>query len=79
LTTNGTFYGRIYKNGSALGTERTLTNKTTAWTEDFTFAVGDKVQLYTKTDNSAHTFNTNYLKVTYDYGAIARYAATVNL
>lgn len=79
LFTNGTFYGKIYKNGVAIGTERSLTNTTTAWTEDFVFAAGDLVQLYTHTDNSIHLFTANYLKLTYDLAPLARYAATVNI
>jgi len=40
-------YGRIYRNGSAYGTER-YTSSTTpvAFTEDLQFSVGDYVQLY---------------------------------
>jgi hypothetical protein len=47
--------GRIYKNGSAIGTERICTTTYTRYTQDFAFASGDLVQLYTKADNSGYT------------------------
>ena len=44
-------YGRIYKNGSAYGTERFLNNDTvTLISEDLVFSAGDKVQFYGKCD-----------------------------
>ena len=42
-------YGRIYKNGVALGTERINSNVTyITYTEDLEFKVGDLIQLYAK-------------------------------
>lgn len=41
-----TFYGRIYVNGVARGTERTVTTGNTEFSEDITVAVGDDVQVY---------------------------------
>lgn len=56
-----TAFGRIYKNGSALGTERS-TNSTTevTFTEDLFFGQGDLIQVYCKTSNGiygAHILN----------------------
>lgn len=42
-------YGRIYKNGVAVGTERTSTIETyTTYSEDIEFKANDKIQLYIK-------------------------------
>ena len=43
-----TVYGRIYRNGSPVGTQRTYTGSSSAsWTEDIAgWSAGDKVQLY---------------------------------
>ena len=46
----GTAYGRIYKNGSPVGTERTTTTSN-AWSEDITVARGDLLQLYSKVES----------------------------
>jgi len=52
----GTGYGKIYKNGSAVGTERTLSGSTTdiysKFTEDIAVARGDLIQLYIKNSGS---------------------------
>jgi hypothetical protein len=61
LATNNTSvaaYGRIYKNDTALGTERS-TNSTnyTTYSEDLEFKAGDKIQLY------AHSNGTNIANV----------------
>lgn len=45
----GTQYGRIYKNGVAVGTERSVGGTTTTtFSENITVAVGDLIQLYSK-------------------------------
>jgi len=45
-----TTYGRIYRNGSAYGTERSTTSTSyVSFTEDLAFWSGDYVQLYCKT------------------------------
>lgn len=43
-------YGRIYKNGGAVGTERHNANTPTEYSEDLAFVAGDLVQLYSKRD-----------------------------
>ena len=46
-----TCYGRIYKNGTAYGTERFLDNDyQTQFAEDLVFSAGDKVQFYGRYD-----------------------------
>lgn len=51
-------YGRIYKNGAALWTERTNSNNPWdfTFTEDFTFAVWDLVQIYAYRNNVDFTW-----------------------
>jgi len=42
----GTTYGRVYKNGSAAGTARSIDASTITYTEPLAFVAGDLVQLY---------------------------------
>lgn len=53
--TTGTAYGRIYKNGNALGTERSNTSSAGVWYEEDLSGLqaGDLLQLYTKQSTSA--------------------------
>jgi len=54
---NTTMFGRIYKNGSPVWTERTTTSSTyTTYSEDLTFAAWDLIQLYAKSDTSVWWF-----------------------
>jgi hypothetical protein len=47
-----TVYGRIYKNGVAYGIERSNASSTPVeFTEDLSFNVGDKLQLFLKTND----------------------------
>lgn len=49
-----TVYGRIYKNGVAVGTERSTTSATyVTYTEDLVFAANDLIQLYIHCNGSA--------------------------
>lgn len=62
-------YGKIYKNGVALGTERE--NTTTAWveySEDLWFDVGDLVQLYTKAKNVGDVWYAKNFRLYGDFG-----------
>jgi len=56
-STSNTIYARVYKSGSAFGTEQTVTGSTTPTekTEDLSFASGDILQIYGKTDGSGVT------------------------
>lgn len=46
-TTGGSYFGKIYKNGSAYGTERTGVQTTyQTFSEDLYFQPGDRIQLY---------------------------------
>lgn len=48
-------YGRVYKNGVALGTERALSaGSFTTYSEDLSFSYGDLIQLYGKANGSAN-------------------------
>jgi hypothetical protein len=48
-----TLYARVYKNGSAVGTERYRASSTPiTYTEDIAFVVGDLIQLYMKWSNT---------------------------
>jgi len=49
-----TIYGRIYVDGVATGTERSLsgTDTTQTWSEDITVAAGEEIQIYAKHNGS---------------------------
>lgn len=53
--TTGVAYGQLYKNGAAVGTERSNTSSTGVWYEEDLsgFETGDLLQLYTKQSNSS--------------------------
>ena len=77
----GGCYGKIYKNGVAVGVERQETNSNwTTYTENFNIATGDEIQLYTKYDDGGggiggllRNFRLYYTK------ALTSTAGTVNL
>lgn len=49
----GGCYGKVYKNGSPIGTERQeMAGVWTTYEEDFSVATGDDIQLYTKYNDS---------------------------
>jgi len=51
-----TWYGKIYKNGAAYGTERSGTSQTyVSYSEDLSFAVGDQIQLYVRQNTPGYT------------------------
>lgn len=48
-------FGRVYRNGTALGTERAASSTTyVAFTEDLLFNVGDMAQLYLRSSYDTH-------------------------
>ena len=52
-----TIYGRVYINGAAVGTERAETTSSyVVYTEDFTVAIGDLIQLYVKAGAAVATY-----------------------
>jgi hypothetical protein len=54
-------YGRIYKNESPVGTLRsTMSSLGETFAEDISFAVGDLIQVYAYSINSAHTSAANF-------------------
>ena len=57
---SGTVYGRIYKNGSPVGTLRSTTSDVGVnFAEDISFAVGDLIQVYAySTYSISHAFST---------------------
>jgi hypothetical protein len=56
-----TAYGQIYKNGAAIGTERTTTSVTyTTYSEDLTFNRDDLIQLYIKSSNIGMALTQNF-------------------
>ena len=57
--TYGTTYGRIYKNGSPVGTVRSTTNNAefTSWTESISVTAGDYVQLYCYTSGPGYGYS----------------------
>lgn len=59
--------GRIYKNGSAVGTERTHNAGPTTHTETLTFATGDLIQIYAKINGSSgQTASVTNFRLYYD-------------
>lgn len=64
-------YGKIYKNGVAAGTERSLTDGTfTTFSEDIAVSPLDLIQLYAKNDGSAATYEVRNFRLYYDKAAI---------
>ena len=60
-------YGQIYKNGVALGTERSTSSPTyVVFTEDFNFSKNDLVQLYVKTSNASYYVNCDLFRIKSD-------------
>lgn len=56
--TYGITYGRIYKNGSPVGTERSTNNSEfTSWTESISVTAGDYVQLYCYTTSPGYAYS----------------------
>lgn len=46
---SGTLYGRVYRNGAAYGTERSVTaGNSGSWTQDLSFTAGDQIQIYVR-------------------------------
>ena len=60
-----TAYGRIYRNGSAVGTERSTTSTTlTEYSEDLaSWAAGDLVQLYTKVGTGGNPLSVGAMRI----------------
>jgi hypothetical protein len=61
-TSSYTAYGRIYRNDSAYGTERSVTSTSyVTFTEDLFFDVADRIQLYAKQySSSAYAYVRNF-------------------
>jgi hypothetical protein len=61
---------RIYRNGIAIGTERTKTadGSYTTYSEDLLFASGDTLEIYYKGDGSGHAAYLKNARIYYDLG-----------
>lgn len=60
-TVGGTAYGRIYKNGVAVGTERTTSSSTfVSWSENITFAANDTIELWIRNSTTNSTYNQRF-------------------
>ena len=68
-------YGRIYKNGSPVGTERSKTKgKWETYSEDFSgIAKGDLIQLYAKTEDDIHPAKVRNFRIYYAEGSLDGY------
>ena len=63
-STSRTAYGRIYKNGTAFGIERSNQELVgVEYTEDLEFSAGDNIQLYIKLDTTAFSLRYYYFRV----------------
>ena len=61
---NNAAYGKIYKNGGAIGTERIKAGAGyEEFSEDIAFAVNDRIQIYFKTDDGDHYAYVSNFKV----------------
>lgn len=75
-------YGKVYKNGTAIGTARTTTGTSYAgWYEDFNGPLnpGDTIELWIKNSGSSNCTYCRNFHVKFDYGTTptALYAVTV--
>lgn len=60
-TVGGTAYGRIYKNGVAVGTERTTSSGTfVSWSENITFSANDTIELWIRNSTTNSTYNQRF-------------------
>lgn len=64
--------GRIYKNGSAIGTERTTASSSyQTYSEDIVFAAGDLIQIYTCSVSSSGNSYISNNRIYYDLTPLA--------
>jgi hypothetical protein len=70
-STSDACYGKVYKNGVAVGTERSNTSTTyIEYTEDFNnWAANDLYQIYVYIASSLSTVYVKWQRLSYDYGA----------
>ena len=57
---SGDGLAKIYVNGGAEGTERTLTSGYVTYSEDIAVTIGDAVQVYIRTDGDRDVFIRNF-------------------
>ena len=74
-SSDGNGNARLYKNGSAVGTERSLTTSEESFSENFTASVGDVFQVYAKSASSSYYVYSKNLYVTANDPYIARDAS----
>ena len=53
-TANGTLYARIYRNGAAYGTERSVTNTEASYSQNLSFSVGDTIEIWGRRSTSSN-------------------------
>ena len=73
LNNGQTAYGRIYVNGVATGTERSVQNGDQNFSEDISVSANDLIQLYHKTSNGDATYeiDTRNFRIYYDKSTVA--------
>ena len=68
----GLSYGRIYKNGIAVGTERSASSSEyVSYSEDIAVTSGDNLQLYAKVNVSYATVSVRYFRITGNHSRLA--------
>lgn len=68
----GAVYGRIYRNGSAIGTERITSGQTQgSWSENISVSIGDLIQFYSHISTGAVSSGANVKFFTGDSGVIS--------
>lgn len=53
VSSSSALYARIYRNGAAYGTQRTVTNIDASYSEDLTFSVGDTIEIWGRRGSSS--------------------------
>lgn len=61
--TGGTGNAQLYKNGAAIGTERTATGTETTYSEDIALVVGDLIQVYVKYPTGGNDVRVNDFRI----------------
>ncbi len=64
-----TVYGRLYRNGGVIGSERTTSGGWVTYSEDFdasSWVIGDLIQVYCWTDDGSFNSSVIYLRIYYD-------------
>jgi hypothetical protein len=72
-------YGQIYKNGVAIGTERSVNGTETTFSEDFSgWVAGDLIQIYAKRTSGSGSTYVQLMKLYYDINLTSLFGNTLS-